>query len=661
MKKKLTGVIIAVTMAVMTVTAGIGVYRTYASPQENQVDILFTHDIHSYLENHEVAEDGKYIEVGGMPRLSTLINEKREDNPDLMVLDAGDYPMGTLYQTLYATDALEYRILSKLRFDATTFGNHDFDYGTEGLISQFKACKENCDYFPQFITCNIDWSAEDDATQSVYNELKDLNLCKYAIFERNGLKIGVTGVLGYDAIKCAPTMELTPLDPIESVRATVDEMIAAENPDMIVVISHSGVTDDNIDESEDVKLAEAVPEIDFIVAGHSHSELPEVVKVGNTYIGACGCYGRNTGFISLKRNDSGRYDLLDYELISMDETIPEDPQIVEMLDDFKDLIDDNYLDYYGYSADQVVATNDLQFSSVDDVYDIHTEHDLGNFLSDAYRWAMGQYNTGVDTPISIGVAPAGTIRGSYIPGDINVADVYESFSLGSGADGSVGYPIIDVYLTGAELKTLCELDASVSDLMKAARLYMSGIEFTYNPHRMILNRVTEAHLNTGLLDDNTDATIEDDKLYRVVTDLYSGRMLGSVSDLSYGLLSIVPKDKNGVPFEKIEDAIAHDMDTGAEIKTWICIAKYMQSYDSDGDNVGEIPQYYVNYHDRKLVNDTWNIIELVKNPNKFFFMIIGIVILVLVIVFFLIKLLVWIIKKIILGFNKKKNDAKVNP
>ena len=226
-------------------------------------------------------------------------------------------------------------------------------------------------------------------------------------------------------------------------------------------------------------------------------------------------------------------------------------------------------------------------------------------------------------------------------------------------DGTVGYPIIDLYLTGTELKTMCELDASVSDLMNSARLYMSGIEFTYNPHRIILNRVTEAHLNTGILDDDTDVVIEDDKLYRVVTDLYSGRMLGSVSDLSYGLLSIVPKDKNGVPYEKIEDAIAHDINTGEEIKTWICIAEYMKSYDSDGDKIGEIPQYYVNHHDRKVIDDSWNIINLIKNPNKFFFMIIGIIILVLVIVFFVIKLLVWIIKKIISGFNKSNKKTNL--
>lgn len=656
--RRRTGAIIAVTLAFALCIIGLTGVSSKASPEKDTIDILFTADIHSYLDSYQTVEDGKEINVGGMPRLSTLIKQKKEINPDTLVFDGGDYAMGTLYQTLFSTNALEYRVLSKLQYDAITFGNHEFDYGTEELVSQYKACKDNCNYYPAFCVCNIDWSSSDDRTQKVYSVMKDINLCEYTIIERNGMKIGVTGVLGEEAVKDAPTLELKVLDPIESVRKTVDKMIANDHPDMIVCISHSGGNPAASEDVEVVRMAKAVPEIDFVLLGHPHIVLNECVKVGDTYIGEVGCYGRNTGFISLKKNERGRFDLIKYEMISMDDSIKEDPEILSMLSEFKGDIDEKFLSHYGYTSEEVVATNNVEFATVDDLYDIHTEHNLGDFLSDSYRWATGQHDTGDDTPISIAVAPAGTIRGTYLPGDISVAKVYESFSLGSGMDGTVGYPIIDLYLTGTELKTMCELDASVSDLMNSARLYMSGIEFTYNPHRMILNRVTEAHLNTGILDDDTDVAIEDDKLYRVVTDLYSGRMLGSVSDLSYGLLSIVPKDKNGVPYEKIEDAIAHDINTGEEIKTWICIAEYMKSYDSDGDKTGEIPQYYVNHHDRKVIDDSWNIINLVKNPNKFFFMIIGIIILVLVIVFFVIKLLVWIMKKIISGFNKtnKKTD-----
>ncbi len=118
--------------------------------------------------------------------------------------------------------------------------------------------------------------------------------------------------------------------------------------------------------------------------------------------------------------------------------------------------------------------------------------------------------------------PSGTIRDTYTKGDITVEDVYNSFSLGIGKDGIAGYPLISTYLTGEELKLAAEVDASVSDFMTTARLYCSGLNFTYNPNRMILNKVTDCYLTK----DDQRIEIQDDQLYHVVTDLYTGQMLG---------------------------------------------------------------------------------------------------------------------------------------
>lgn len=106
--------------------------------------------------------------------------------------------------------------------------------------------------------------------------------------------------------------------------------------------------------------------------------------------------------------------------------------------------------------------------------------------------------------------------------------------MGIGKDGIAGYPLISTYLTGKELKLAAEVDASVSDFMTTARLYCSGLNFTYNPHRMILNKVTDCYLTK----DDQRIEIQDDQLYHVVTDLYTGQMLGSVNKMSYGLLSL---------------------------------------------------------------------------------------------------------------------------
>ena len=219
--------------------------------------------------------------------------------------------------------------------------------------------------------------------------------------------------------------------------------------------------------------------------------------------------------------------------------------------------------------------------------------------------------------------------------------VYNSFSLGTGKDGLAGYPLISAYLTGKELKTVAEVDASISDFMTIARLYCSGMNFTYNPHRMILNKVTDCYL-TGK--DGEREEIQDDKLYHVVTDLYTGRMLGSVLDKSYGLISIVPKDKNGNSIENLEDYAV--MDGKKELKAWAAIAEYMQSFeDTDKDGIANVPEYYETTHGRKVVDESRNVIDLVKNPNKFSVMIVGIVLVLILIIILLVVLIRKLIKK----------------
>ena len=244
-------------------------------------------------------------------------------------------------------------------------------------------------------------------------------------------------------------------------------------------------------------------------------------------------------------------------------------------------------------------------------------------------------------PVDVAVVPSGTVRDTYAKGDITVEQVFNSFSLGIGADGVPGYPLISVYLTGKELKTAAEIDASVSDFMTTARLYCSGLDFTYNPNRMILNKVTDVYLDDG----TQRIELEDDKLYRVVADLYSGQMLSAVTDMSYGLLSLVPKYADGTPIEDFEDVIITE--NGKELKAWDAIARYMESFeDTDGDGIANVPEYYSTTHYRKQVDDSRNIVDLVKNPNKFTAIIVGAIAVLILLVIFIIVLIKKIVKKV---------------
>ena len=581
-----------------------------------QVDILFTHDIHSHLNAFTSLVEGQETDTGGFARANTLIKEQRAKNPDTLVIDGGDFSMGTLIQTVFESQAAELRLLGYMGCDATTFGNHEYDFRSKGLANMLTSATDSGDPLPALVVCNVDWDAMESAGLTEGQQrLKDAFACAdvrdYTIVQKGDVRIAVVGVFGKDALACATTCELKFKDPIEAVKATVAQIKATEDVDMLVCVSHSGTWEDP-KKSEDELLAKAVPELDLILSGHTHTEIRQPICHGSTYVVSCGEYGRNLGSISLRQKADGRWELADYALLPITADVPADADTQQRIDRFMDTVDTDYLAQFGYTKDQVLAENDVVFSLLKDLGDVHTEHNLGDILSDAYIYAVKNADDYDGQPVDVAVVPSGTVRDTYARGDITVEQVFNSFSLGIGADGVPGYPLISVWLTGKELKTAAEIDASVSDLMTTARLYSSGLNFTFNPHRLPLNKVTDVYLEQ----DGQRVELEDDKLYRVIADLYSGQMLSAVTKMSYGILSIVPKYPDGTPIQDFEDVIITE--NGRELKAWDAIARYMASFeDTDGDGIPNVPEYYRTLHDRKVVETSRSPAALLKKPNRF--------------------------------------------
>ena len=627
-----------------------------AADDTKQIDVLFTHDTHSHLDSFSTIVNGEQKEVGGFAKIKTLINEKKKEDPDTLILDGGDFSMGTLIQTVYDTEAAELRMLGYLGYDVTTFGNHEFDYRSQGLANMLKAAKSSGETLPEIVVCNVDWDSMEkaglnDGQKQIQSAFETYGVKDYVMVQKGDVKIAVVGVFGKDALECAPTCELSFKDPVEAVKKTVEEIKKNEEADMIACVSHGGTWEDE-SKSEDELLAKAVPDLDLIISGHTHSELQEAIRHGNTYIVSCGEYGRNLGSLSMTQNSDGRWNLSAYELIPVSEDVKADKATQERIDALMDTVDTNYLADFGYTRKEVLAQNDVEFNSLEEMGTEHKELNLGDIMADAYVYAVENSEYYDGDPVDVAVVPSGTVRDTYTKGDITVEDVYNSFSLGIGKDGVAGYPLINAYLTGKELKLVAEVDASISDFMTTARLYCSGLNFTYNPHRMILNKVTDCYLTRA---DGERTEIEDDKLYHVVTDLYTGQMLGSVMKMSYGLLSLEPKDKDGNPIENLEDHAV--MEGDKELKAWDAIARYMQSFDdADGDGIANVSEYYATTHDRKVVDDSKNILDLVKKPNKFTAIIVCIGLIIIIII----VLVVSLIRKIVRKSRKKKNIYNTN-
>lgn len=650
-KRILTGLLAAA--LVVPLFAGGAQTAAAAEAAGKTLDVVFTHDTHSHLNSFSTVIDGESTEVGGFARIKTVIDEQKAENPDTLVVDGGDFSMGTLVQTVYEDEAAELRMLGAIGCEVTTFGNHEFDYRSSGIAQMLKSAAESGDVLPELVVCNVDWDAMEaaglnDGQQQIQSGFEEYGVKDYVVLQKGDVNVAVTGVFGVDALACAPTCELLFRDPVEAVRETVAEIKANEDVDMIVCVSHSGTWEDE-SKSEDEILAKSVPDLDLIISGHTHTELAEPIVHGDTYIVSTGEYGKKIGKLSMTQKSDGRWEMTDYKLVPILSTITADGATQEKINGFMEAVDTGYLADFGYTKDEVLATNNVQFSTLHDLEYEHTEHNLGDLMSDAYVYAVENSDDFDGVPVDVAVVPSGTVRDTYTAGDITVEQVFNSFSLGIGPDGVPGYPLISVYLTGKELRTAAEIDASVSDYMTTARLYMSGLHFTYNPNRMILNKVTDIYLTD---ENGSRVELEDDKLYRVVADLYSGQMLSAVTDMSHGLLSLVPKYADGTPIEDFEDVIV--MEGNRELKAWDSIARYMQSFeDTDGDGIANVPSYYSQMHDRKVVDESRSLGDLVKSPNKYAAMIVAVILIVIILVVLLIVLVVKLIKRI----RRRKADT----
>lgn len=646
-KKVLTSLMICAMLL-----AGIFSVQVSAATEPKSVDVMFLHDTHSHLNEFATVEGGESQILGGFAKIKTLINEQKAENPDTLLLDAGDFSMGTLIQVVFEEEASEIRMLGELGFDVTTLGNHEFDYKAKGLANMMNNAVASRDTLPAMVVCNVNWDSMKakgftDEQRLLWEAFENFGVQEYIVVEKNDVTIAITGVFGEDCLDCVVNPPLEFQNPVEAVKETVAEIKANEDVDMIVCVSHSGTWEDE-DKSEDEILAKSVPELDLIVSGHTHTKLPEPIVHGDTYIVSAAEYGKYLGDLTMTQKANGRWTMESYELITVDTSIEPDAATQEKVDALMSMVDSKYLEQFGFTMDQVLATNEIPFVDSSDTGRLHTELNLGSIMADSYTYAVEKFDT-VDThPVDVTVVPSGVIRDTFALGDITTANVYNTFSLGIGEDGIPGYPLISVYLTGEELKLVAEIDATVSDLMTTARLYTDGLYWAYNPNRMLLNKSTDVFLVNG---NEERVELEDDKLYRVVTDFYSSQMLGGVTDLSYGLLSLVPKFADGTPIEHYEDAVIYN--GGQELKAWVAIAEYMTSFeDTDGDKIPNVPAKYGTVEGRKVVEDSKNIVDLLKNPNKFFFMIIGVVVVVIAILVLIIVLIVKLIKMVVKKIRK---------
>ena len=614
--------------AVLSIVIGLSINtNVYAASQNYEVTILFTHDLHSHLLPSVNENGGEY---GGYARLMTVIEQQRKKYPDATVLvDGGDFSMGSLFQTAYSTSAIELRMMGAMGYDVTTFGNHEFDYLPQGLVSMLNIASGCGEYVPQIVDANYlpDVKTTLIDAAEYQNTLDHYGVKDYTVIERGGVYFVVFGITGFDSDECAPNSGMILADPAETAQKTVDESRAfcieqyGVEP-VVICLSHSGTENS---EGEDYELAKAVNGIDVIISAHTHTTLEEPIVVKDTYIVSAGEYGKYLGVVRLDFSSEKPCNLISYELIPIDETVEENSKIAAMAESFKTNVETDYLADYGVTYDEVVVNNSYEFENVKTIKATQHESAVCNVFADAYKWAA-EKTTG--KTVDMALTAAGVVRESLPTGDITVSDVFNAASLGVGTEGE----LVSVYITGKELKTAMEIDASVQPLMSAAQLYCSGVEYSFNTNRMIFNKVDYAMLRR---DDGILEEIDDEKLYHIVTGMYCGQMLGAVEDTSFGLLSIVPKDIDGNPIaiSDLADYVIKD-ENGVPLKEWYAITSYLQQMG------GTMDSRYAQTDGRKVVYSSFNPAKLLGNANVFTYVLLGVIVLLVMIIAAVIRFII---------------------
>ena len=278
------------------VFAGVGSLGllSFASRRElKHITILHTNDVHSHIESFE-KDHAQFPGMGGVARRYTLIEQIRKENPHTLLLDAGDIFQGTPYFNFYGGE-LEFKLMSKMGYDAATIGNHDFDNGIEGLLAQLPHAQ-----FP-FINSNYNFK----------NTVLEGKVKPYQIFLKDGIKIGVFGLgIELDGLVGKKLYKETQyLDPVEIATDTVRRLKEEEECDLVICLSHLGYEYQS-DKISDVKLAAATKDIDLIIGGHTHTFLPEPAVALNSIgkkvlINQVGWAGVNLGRIDFYLDSSG--------------------------------------------------------------------------------------------------------------------------------------------------------------------------------------------------------------------------------------------------------------------------------------------------------------------------------------------------------------------
>jgi 5'-nucleotidase/UDP-sugar diphosphatase len=566
--------------------------------------ILHTNDIHSHLmgwapePDYTPATLNDDVTRGGMARLASAIGAARASataaGTPVLLLDAGDFMMGTLFEFLATRATPELALMHALGYDATTIGNHELDWTPRGLAGILAAAVTNDATLP-ILASNLHFSATDPADDEL-EALATAGVIKTKLIKTvGGLKVGFFGLIGANAVQVTPQSKPLVFEPIDvAAERMVNELRETDKVDLVIALSHSGIDHDG--HGEDAVLAGKVPGIDVIISGHTHDTLAAPAQVGGTIIVTAGAYTAYLGELALIVTPSGTpgarpsVTIEGYTLRTIDDTIPGDATTQGAVDAYIAGLD-TALASSGLAYRKVVASTTADLS-----LPAGQEAPVGNLVTDAYRKIAAVLQP--SEPPAIAVDANGALRAPILAGKtgkIWFADLFRVTPLGIGPDQIPGYSLVTFYLSPKDIRSGLELGGAPEIVPDEFFLQVSGLKVAYDMSKPLFGRVASLALVTPDRDQTLDLN-DTTTCYKVVTTNYVAGLLGAVESLTSKLLKVTAKEKDCVtpvdPTTRFVDADP-TKDGVQELKHWQAVLKYVSGLpDVTGDDIPDVPAPY---------------------------------------------------------------------
>jgi 2',3'-cyclic-nucleotide 2'-phosphodiesterase (5'-nucleotidase family) len=490
----------------------------------DDITILQTTDLHHHANGAghvglDVDPSTGMGAVGAYARIAAYVGDVRQSAGHPVVLvDSGDWTMGTLYDLTLASRPLALYLITAMRYDVVTLGNHEFDYTPRGLAGMLAAAKSAFGFQTPIVASNMNLNGSTDLTP-FFGAGKGITQT-YVEQLPNGIKIGFIGLMGDEAAIDAPgsaPVSFTPLaSAYASIQTLVDSLRNTDGAQVVVALSHSG-TDSSGTAGEDVELARHVRGINVIASGHTHTPLAAAHAVTNgtwtTQIIDAGAFGTNVARLDLRVDRAaGKVTVLAFNNVPMTgRTDAATATVVNATDRqlnatlgplFTQLFPDYDASNLGKGIYHPVATSAQDMVS-NDKNPVLGPNGLGNLAADSVRNVpnsiIAQTLAGVGgnpanlpgfdfTPFQLGVVATGVLRGTLPAGvPLSFADLYDILPLGISPDSTqaipVGYPMMSTYLDPADVKKVAALQLVGQTNLISSSFYlnMSGIQYTLKP------------------------------------------------------------------------------------------------------------------------------------------------------------------------------------